>query len=303
MIWCARADLVNSFQAVFRRHPEEFAEPPVVRQLLPGKIRQSFHIGWLLMRARANGTSVDFFHECCWVEFDVAIKLVRTRSRHFPQADFSHFPVARKLEVIAGERPLAHKIKFICASILFSFREVQELGRVALSPVLRRYPKTVDVHEVVRNGHKAEDEICKSRKVLLLGGVDFVPAQAMVRCFAELSEKLASEEIECFYKDHPNAEARSGRIPSSRVTELDPLLPAEALADEFEIVVGVFSLSLLAFSARAFTVAEIWKDEFPTEFCEREEFFTVNAGVRQVRSCDSVNEVVSEIVCLLSGTT
>lgn len=272
-IWVTSSALKASYDlGIFAEiaNPLERPKVKVVGQKVKGGVLSLF---LSLTREKRAGTSFVFFHECCWPLLDLFLLLIRPSAVLYPQVSMAAFPVLSGRERRNLHLGLRKSVLTFLASPVFEFRMVKDQGRTTLSPVCRKYPNSVVRFPYVPRQTNLVNAVSKRRRVLFVGAVDLVEPDEISRKFVELAHRLKAKGIGCSFKDHPNPDLRLGGDQSVYDTSERPEVPIEFILDEYSVLIGLFSTSLIGFPGLSVSIAPMWKDRNTAEYDERMRFF------------------------------
>lgn len=249
-------ELTSSYRFLCQKH-----EQLTVHTIPSMPIFQLWYLTGVMLRAKFTGAKVYFFHECCMLVFDLLIGLFKPKSFYYPQVTMDSFePICMKSN-LPRKYFLLRLFKLHKSFALYK-TEGDNLGAPLYAISRLYYPKNTKVFPVsassnfrYSNGLNTGEQD-DTADALIIGGSDVVENEQLINIYVSLIDILSSSKREIHYKDHPNPRARLN-LKDSRLTYLDPFMPAELVQFEYKFVIGFASTSLLAFGAKAISIANL----------------------------------------------
>jgi hypothetical protein len=250
--------LEQSYQSFGKNYPQV----NIVRAP-SGLLLQSLYFLFVLLAARASGTQVVFFHECCLPIVDLLITVIKPRGYYLPQVTMSGFqevePAAfprNRLYWLLGFLGVTDRFRFYCSPAVGN-NESEYLMSI------RSYPSAItckDVgfsREVVSRCYSCSGQ--KTNKILFVAGKSFVSDASQSTLFRSLIDAAHGRGYVCHIKDHPNSVYRLDLQIDGAVV-LDPSQPVELMDQDYHLAVGVSSSALLGFNERAVSMVHMFDD-------------------------------------------
>lgn len=252
-----------SYQSFSKKNPQvEIVRVP------SGLPLQSLYFLFVLVRARASGTQVVFFHECCLPIFDLLLTVIKPRGYYLPQVTMAGF---QEIEPAAFPRTRLYRLLGLLGVIdRFRFYRSPAIGDSESEYVMsiRSYPSAItskDVgysREVISRCYSCNSQ--KTNKILFIAGKSFVSDASQSTLFRSLIDAAHGQGYVCHVKDHPNPVYRLDLQIDGAVV-LDPSLPVELMDEDYHLAVGVSSSALLGFNERAVSVVHMFDDMSPVD--------------------------------------
>lgn len=246
-----------------------------------------------LIWARFHRHSIVFFHECCLTLLDLLLMLVKPSGFHFPQVtmsgwdeiEFSQFP-RQKLTIL---------IRILGLVPRFRFHRFPAIGDYMPEHVMsvRKYPNSIISKDVAFVREMIAQSICcvegNSKKILFIAGKSCVPDFVQCRLYEELIKIANSHGYACVIKDHPNPVYRLN-LSVDCATSYDPLMPSELLNENFNLVVGVSSTSLLAYDERSISLVNLMAEMTPSDRALCINHFEKTAPGNKIKYINSIDD-------------
>ncbi len=252
-----------SYQSFTKKNPQV----GIVR-VPSGLVLQSLYFLLVLLKARASGTQVVFFHECCLPILDLLLTVIKPRGYYFPQVTMSGF---QEIEPAAFPRTRLYRLLGLLGVVdRFRFYRSPAVGDNESEYVMsiRGYPSSItskDVgfsREVVSRCYSCSGQ--KTNKILFVAGKSFVSDASQSTLFRSLIDAAHGRGYVCHVKDHPNPVYRLNLQVDGAVV-IDPLLPVELMDKDYHLAVGVSSSALLGFNERAVSLVHMFDDMSPDD--------------------------------------
>ena len=204
-----------------------------------------------LLCIKITGNRVQFFHECCWPEFDVLVSIIRPEGIYSPAHDFSVSAELIQLNNIPLSKSIVRRIKRIIYKTVFeryfniyNMPTSANIANYALSAIT--YPKSITQIDLNRcdtmilNNSDSGDVSVK--RALIVGGEEALNNnEELVKLYHKIVKKLIYNNFVVYYKEHPTD---SLGFKSNYCIELDRYIPAEMIEIRFEIIIASTSTAL-----------------------------------------------------------
>ena len=253
----------RSYQSFSKNHPQvQIVRAP------SGLLQQSLYFLFVLLKVRASGTQVVFFHECCLPLLDLLITVIKPRGYYLPQVTMSGF---EEIEPEAFPRNRLYRLLGVLGITgRFRFYRSPAVGNNEIEYVMsiRSYPSSITNKDagfsraVVSGCYACSGQ--KTNKILFVAGKSFVSDASQSALFKTLVDVAHGQGYVCHVKDHPNPVYRLDLHIDGAVV-LDPLLPVELMDQDYYLAVGVSSSALLGFNERAVSLVHMFDDMSPDE--------------------------------------
>ncbi len=210
----------------------------------------------LIMYYKLKSIKFYFFHECCWPEFDLIIKIFNPISFHIPLVTMNGF---KKLEDKSKKISLLQKIKLLCFKLFFYnmfivyYRKVNFVYSLYFS--IKKYPNKIEIKKF--NQSKLNQKF-KSKSILFLVSREFCDNFEVIKLYQKISNLFKSKGFKIFYKDHPN---RNSRLNPKfiNMNKINPNKPFELLEKKFDYLIGCGSTPLAYQGKRSICVIKMIK--------------------------------------------
>jgi len=258
-IFVISKDLEQSYLSL-----KERIDPSIEVVKVPeGLLLQSLFFSYVLFRARLNGTSVVFFHECCLPILDLLLSWIKPSGYYLPQVtmsgwheiDFHQFPKG-KLATLLKVLGVKERFKYHRSSAISGKQSEYMVS-------IKGYPSSIATMNVgFSRVALARCSSCENRqvnKILFITGKSSASDDCQRKTYSALIKMAHAKGYVCHIKDHPNPAYRLDFRADGAVT-IDPLLPAELLESDYYLVVGVSSSALLSFDGRSVSLIYLLDD-------------------------------------------
>lgn len=260
------------------------------------KILSWFYLFFTILNCKINSKDVYFFHECCWLNFDILVLLFRIKSYYFPQVTLDSFIINKNIIL----KSLLQKFIFKIFNLKDKFNQYKVIddndkGFYFILSV-NIYPSFVQSHPIIdslkyrsSNNHQSN----YSNNILLLVGTETIANTIMQKLYMEIINDLYLLGFKLFLKNHPREDAQLFIPKSSKYISLNPQLPVELIEDQYFAVIGCASTSLYNFNNKVYSVLN---------FCGMDEF-TKTLRKKHLLSLKLVNSNINfpntkkELVC------
>jgi len=125
---------------------------------------------------------------------------------------------------------------------------------------IKKYPKSIIAMDLSFTRDIASMAVRKkninTKNILFITGKSYVQDNIQIMLYLELMDIARSLGYTLSLKDHPNPSYRLN-IHHEYALILNPFIPVELLDDDFDIVVGVSSIALLAYGDRAVSLVKM----------------------------------------------
>jgi len=258
-----------------------------------GLLAQSVFFVTILLRARFNGNSIVFFHECGITILDLLLVLIKPQGFYFPQVTMGGWDEVRFDQF--PRQKLTYLIRALGLIPLFKFYRSSSIGGSEPEYVMsiRNYPKSIVSKDIkfVRNviEKSKTTAVEKSNKVLFVTGKSCVPDAAQNLLYMKLIKIAHSKGYMCLIKDHPNPVYRLN-LAIEGSTSCDPLIPSELMPKDYHLVVGVTSTSLLAYDERSISLVNLMSEMLPEDRAKYVNHFYQAAPDNRIKYISTIDE-------------
>lgn len=253
-IYTTSEELYKSYLELVRIHPN------LTIKILPySAFMQTIFLFFILLKIRINSNQLIIFHECCMPILDLLIFFLRPKAQIFPQVTLNA-AVEVPFNTVAKGRFL-RLIHFFGLDRFFKFLYSPALGgnQPEYYLVFKQYPTNVKIHQVSRSYFKEKEETPKSNSVLILLGKSRMDDLEQIKEYNTIISFLIKKNYKVFIKDHPNPFFRLN-LKNDSVTHIDPLIPSELLNENYKLVIGTSSTSILFFGDKVIGLIDYFKD-------------------------------------------
>ena len=182
-----------------------------------------------------------FFHECCWPEFDLIIKIFNPISYHIPIVTMNGFNKLKKINKI---RYVNQKVKiYLCKLFLESFFIIyfRKIGlNYSFFYSFKKYPNNV---QTKKYKHKKKDFNVSNQNILFLVSREFCDNSEIINLYKKISHIFKLKGFNIYYKDHPNKNSRLN-YDFSKLKKINPNKPFELIKKNFDYLIGCGSTPL-----------------------------------------------------------
>lgn len=182
-----------------------------------------------------------FFHECCWPEFDIIIKIFNPNSYHIPIVTMNGF---KRLKKKNNVKFFDQRIKiffyklFLESYFIIYFRKINL--NYFLFYTIKKYPHKV---EILKYKDKKKDSKISKRNILILVSREFCSNIEVINLYKKISEHFKLKGFKIYYKDHPNENSRLN-YNFSKFNKINPNKPYELINKNFDYLIGCGSTPL-----------------------------------------------------------
>lgn len=258
-----------------------------------GWLVQSIFFVYILLKARFNGNSIIFFHECGLTVLDLILISIKPQGFYFPQVTMAGWDEVR-FEQFPRQK-LTYLIRTLGLVPLFKFYRSSSIGGSKPEHVMsiRNYPKSIVSNDIkfVQNviAKSKTTAVEKSNKVLFVTGKSSVPDAAQNLLYMKLIKIAHSKGYMCLIKDHPNPVYRLN-LAIEGSTSCDPLVPSELMPEDYHLVVGVSSTSLLAYDERSISLVNLMSEMLPEDRIRYVNHFDQAAPDNRIKYISTIDE-------------
>ena len=134
-----------------------------------------------------------FFHECCWLEFDILIKLINPTSNYVPIVSMKGF---KKIARIKLGKNFKNFFRFLFFNIFFRnvfiifYRNIRNDYTYYYS--IKRYPQNV---KIIKNSLNTKSKRPISKKILLLVGKEFCDEKEIISIYKSIIIMLKKKTL------------------------------------------------------------------------------------------------------------
>ncbi len=307
---CGSKELKESFQFLKEKFPE-------LEILSMSSIAEDKKASFLLDEVEVSKSSIVIFHECCWLDLDVAILKVQPVVEYFPSVTLDGW---RKLSL--GElsfsnlllRLIVEKNKNILRLIFLSIRyktsfdfyeveqddgEVNNTFETALKESkvihLKKSQKCLESRALSK---KISPEL-HSKNIAFIIARDVIEDKLQIEMFLKIINICKSFGYDILIKDHPNP---INRLNLKEVgDEISPLSPFEIFEEPYFIKIGLFS-TVLAFDPKnSISIANLFIPA-PLGFKERRQHLLSIPGGDQIKFINNLDDITNLLELNLKQT-
>lgn len=268
---CANKEILESYKWI----EEKFSNTKLE------SLSKNFILRYYYLFKDIKNNEVFFFHECCWILFDIFLILLKPKSNFLPQVSLDSFTkinsenlifsklifnkdvnnsiVKRLLKTIiilkiknyfnfytdtndGGEN------KYIFSSLQTEqFNWIKNYGLLNKKSISSK-PKFLKTKEF--------ENIYAKKALLVLAREHFNDA-IQIKIYSKLIEILKENSFIVYIKNHPRLNTRLKFSPNLDTIELLPALPLELLDMDFDLVFGMASTSLIHFKEKAISLLNL----------------------------------------------
>lgn len=203
---------------------------------------------WVLWIKLCN-KRLNIFHECCWITLDIAILLFRPKGSFYPYYNLSTLETVTDTTQLNGVGMLLY---FCGLGKKFNFFQhlADDNAKGYSIYSVKNYPPTVVQQILPEDCTDLNDLGRNARKVLILLGTDYVPADVLRQIYQGLITRFRGEGWDIAVKGHPNPEFNDHVLYDLKdVKVLSSEIPAENFNREYSLAIGCFSTALLRFKS------------------------------------------------------
>jgi hypothetical protein len=216
-----------------------------------GVFKQSTYLFYHVILAKLNKFDVIFFHECGLPLLDLILLLLKPIGHFHPQASMVGWELATFDQMPKGK--LSALIKLFSLEKYFDYYRYRLSGGLVGEFVykFKKYSDNIITHNASFSIVKTiKTNLCAEfpiKKILFLTGKSAVPDDSQFDVYKNLLTLAKLNGCECAIKDHPFLNYRLN-INLEGVQTINPLIPAELIVKDFDLVVGLASTALLGCS-------------------------------------------------------
>lgn len=221
----------------------------------------------LLFCLKLAGKNIIFFHEGFWVALDMAILVIKPKGFFFPQLPHIGWRKISGSEIYAinDTKSFSWLRNKVLSHYFDLYAHVNDNANGYLyASVVKRYPDSIKkmarpISESINNDKKSE----ASGKVIFFVGADTVDANYLSQLYMSIMRQVSGMGYEIYVKNHPNPNMRLSINLPVTYKELDAVIPAETIANNFEWAVSGGSASLRLFGASGISILELCQEMAP----------------------------------------
>tara|TARA_S200000501_G_C20855220_1_gene757441 strand:- start:666 stop:1619 length:954 start_codon:yes stop_codon:yes gene_type:complete len=182
-----------------------------------------------------------FFHECCWPDFDLIIKIFNPISCHIPIVTMNGFKKLKKINKITHSN---QKIKILFCKLFLEnffiiyFRKVDL--NYSLFYTFKNYPNNVQTKKYKQAKQKPK---VLNKNILFLVSREFCDNSEIINLYKKISYLFEIKGFKIYYKDHPNKNSRLN-YNFSKLKKINPNKPFELIKKNFDYLIGCGSTPL-----------------------------------------------------------
>ena len=225
-------------------------------ELLPKNfILRLLNIFFLIIYYKLKNIKFIFFHECCWPEFDIIVKIFNPKSFYIPIVKMSGFnKFNNKFEQVGYKTILKLKLFDFFFYNLFTIYYRKE-KKYTFYFSLKKYPYKVIVKKfkiLIKNIK------VKNKKILFVLSREFCDNSETVKIYKKISTIFKKKGYKTYFKDHPNENSRLN-VNLSKITKINPNKPFELIENNFDYLVGCGSTPLSYKGSRSISIIRLIK--------------------------------------------
>ena len=211
------------------------------------------------MNSKLFNKKIYFFHECCWVVFDLLINLFNNKSHFFPQVtmkSFANETYDPKNKINIMIRLFKQKDNFK----IYKYTKGNNNGFNIIHSCVK-YNSNIIVNKIktthsLRYSNSKFIKI-KQKKALLIIGTEPVHNTVLIKKFNYFVSILKKSGFQIDIKDHPNKAVRLNNKNDIKGNILNPFIPVELIKDDYGVVIGCASTGLLKFKKRSYSIIDM----------------------------------------------
>lgn len=223
---------------------------------VPSGFKGIIYIAFKLIKTKIFKQRVFFFHECCWIIFDILINFINCKAYYFPQVSMQGFN-EKKIHEITKEKFLMFffRQKNFFKSYELIYDNDAGSGIVWSCIYYNKNIKinSLQVSEKIKSSYFKSDSK-KIKNCLFLIGTDMVRSDNLIKIFKKLIKIFTDYDFKIYIKDHPNENNRLDLNGELKGNIIPPHVPVELIEDNFLFVIGCASSGLLNFKNRAYSI-------------------------------------------------
>lgn len=272
---CASDSLSLSFEYLSKKFSH-------VKIIAVSKTNRKDFIKQEVLNSKANGIVV--FHECCWLDLDIAILDIQPLVLHFPCVTLDSFKLLTRDELNIPsllKRVFDNKNKTTLRLLLnyvkhnkdFNFYEVCDdnnaNGASYVSSLKKSSVKNLVLSNQAQMSRNSKNNVNyrnNSKNIILIVATDVVSSKSQRELFNKIAKICEKFNYNILVKDHPNPAARLNLVGVG--TEISPYIPFEVLEEPYLYKIGLFSTTLVFEASRSISIANLFKP-WPEEFTAR----------------------------------
>ena len=242
---------------------------PSYEALIDQKIKirvapKNFFINFLFiffkfMSAKLFNKKIYFFHECCWVVFDLLINLFNNDALFFPQVTMKSFineTYDPKNKVNIMIKLFRQKENFT----IYKYTKGNNDGFNIIHSCIK-YNNNIIINKTrttnsLRYNHSKFIKTTQ-KKALLIIGTEPVSNTVLIKKFNYFVTIFKRIGFEIDIKDHPNKAVRLNNENKIKGNILNPYIPVELIKDDYDVVIGCASTGLLKFGKRSYSIIDM----------------------------------------------
>lgn len=226
-------------------------------KLLPNNfILRLLNVFFFIIYYKYKNISFTFFHECCWPEFDIIIKILNPRSFYIPIVTMKGFKRFNKeIRDINFKKMLKLKFFKFFFNNLFTIYYRENKKNYTFYFSFKRYPHKVKVKKFKTI---IKDNKIKNKKILFLVSREFCKNYEIVKLYKKLSNIFKASGYKSYYKDHPSKNARLN-VKFVEMSKINPNVPFELIENDFDYLIGCGSTPLTYKGSRSISIIRLIK--------------------------------------------
>jgi hypothetical protein len=220
---------------------------------------------FIIINVKLKKHSIRIYHELGLHFLDIIISTIKPKGEFHPQShlgggwreiNFKKMPKSVFLKFLINLRLIK---RFQCYEYKLTNGTVTDLGYK-----IKEYPASIKMNPPSYFvGDDRLNRETKSNNILFIVGRSYIDDILMKEIFLKLVVLCTENGFQCSIKDHPNIEYRLNiNYPSA--IKLDPSIPSELIVNDYDLIVGSSSTSLLA-SERSISIIYLLKNKDTVE--------------------------------------
>ena len=295
-IICGSESLKQGFQFLNDKFPE------VTILSLP--IARKERIGFLLAEVKKSKLSMVIFHECCWLELDIAILKVQPVVEYYPCVtlnswkkltpdELSFFPLLLRALVKKNKEIL--KLLYWSLSLKNNFNFYEVVGDNEGDVNFQTALKESRVESLIKSYKSLDDKYLSkklrsekgSKTIVLILATDVVANREQIRIFHLIANVCKKYEYTILIKDHPNPNFRLNFCGVGKI--ISPLIPIEVFDEPYFMKVGLFSTSLSFDPENSISIANLFSP-MQKNFEDRKKHLLSIPGGEKIKFIENLDE-------------
>jgi len=294
---CGSDAIKSSFQFLKEKFPEV--------KILSLPSNRDERVAYLLEEVENSKLSIVIFHECCWLELDIAILKVQPVVEYYPSVTLNGWKKLTIREL--GFFTLLSRFVFetnknILKLIYWSYRHKTDFDFYEHPEDNRRknsFDAAFKESRVLRlkksNKNLISRQLLKrisskknSKNIILIIGMDIVESKLQEEIFYKVANTCEKFGYKILVKNHPNPSYRLNLKGLDNA--ISPYIPFEVVEESYFIKIGLFSTALTFEPANSISIANLFSP-LPEEFQNRRNHVTSIPGGDQIKFIKNLEEL------------